>query len=377
MLKLSAHIELDLNCTRCLFHLLILNFTGKAGNSMKCILFFFLMVLVSRNCIAQNDPVYYSTGENLTQKTEKYLFIRVETDKKEALAGECIVARYRLFVAVDIQGKLSKSPSFSGFASYDMESGNADAYEVEKSGGIPFRVYLIKQVQLFGLRPGLQRLQPVELEATIRYRKKMQGNKSGAADTSRSDTLFNYSLKSPPADIMVHPLPAGKPAGFSGAVGQFEFSNFASATTIAAGKADTLHLILKGSGNWHEITFPEIKWPAGTEVFQPFETENTNPYSVPLQGLRTVAYPVVFNQKGIYLIPPADFSYFDPVEKKFKTSRSDSIRISVTDPEKKEMNVPVKKNSSLTALFSRYAIIVFPLLALILLGILIFRWRKP
>ena len=76
---------------------------------------------------AQMDPLYYTPGEDLAKKTANFLFLKVKTNKKEALVGESISAWYYLYVAVDIQGKLTKSPSFTGFASYDMAGGNADA----------------------------------------------------------------------------------------------------------------------------------------------------------------------------------------------------------------------------------------------------------
>lgn len=351
-------------------------FAQVAGNVVTRLFFLWGVLCFSFTVKAQTGPLYYAANENLAQKTEKFLFIKVETDKKEALEGEAILAKYRLYVAVDIEGKLSKSPSFSGFASYDMESGNADAYEVEKIGGIPFRVYLIKQVQLFGLQPGLQRLQPVELEATIRYRKNAGGMNEQAAESVPADTLYHYTVKSPPVDIVIKPLPGEKPKQFSGAVGNFEYSAFASSLSIPAGRADTLHLVLKGKGNWHEITLPPIKWPADAEIFEPFESENINPLAIPLEGLRTISYPVVFNKKGNHFIPPVDFTYFNPESGRYTTIRSDSIAISVTDAVRDNLPGNIKTGNKLTSIFTGYAVVIFPAAAFILAGLLFFRRRN-
>lgn len=338
----------------------------------------FLLILLSLLSIAQvqTGPLYFSGNENLAKKTEKFLFIRVETNKKEVLAGEALVAKYSLYVAVDIEGKLSKSPSFTGFASYDMEAGNTDAYSVEKIGNIPFRVYLIKQVQLYGVQPGVQRLQPVELEASIRYRKPPNGEGPHSEELPGNDTLISYTVKSPPVEILVKPLPADEPMNFSGAVGNFEFSAFVSATKIPEGVADTLHLVLKGKGNWHEIRFPEINWPQGTEVFEPYESESLNPGSIPVEGLRTLSFPVVFHQKGKKTIPPVGFTYFDPQTSKFITTKSDSITLLVTGAAMPGMQSQKSNKQKLTNLFTNYAIVIFPAIAIILGSILFLRWRK-
>ncbi len=326
---------------------------------------------------AQPDPLYYTPGEDLSRKSAKYLFLKVETSKKEAFAGESIVAWYRLYVAVDIQGKLSKSPSFSGFASYDMEDGNADAYEVKKINGVSFRVYQVKKVQLFGLRPGIQRLEPVELEASIRYRKIPREINDFLPSSGNADTVINFSVKSSPVDIAVKKLPPDPSGLFSGGVGNFGFTGFASKDTIEAGQADTLHWVLNGSGNWHEIKLPSAVWPPGTEVFEPFGSENLNKDSIPLKGSRSISYPVVFSKKGHYQIAPVEFSIFNPVTRQYQTLRSDTLHITVADARSDDIAASPKKQVNFTALFSRYAIIIFPVAAFGLIILLIYKRRKP
>jgi BatD DUF11 like domain len=325
---------------------------------------------------AQTDPLYFFPGEDLVKKTARYLFLQVKTNKKEALVGEGIIAFYHLYVAVDIQGKLSKSPSFTGFASYDMESGDASAYEVKKINGIPFRVYLVKKVQLFGLQPGVQRLEPVELEASIRYRKIPQDIIDFMPSSAKNDTLINYTLKSTPLEILVKKLPESNTGSFSGAVGDFEFSANASTNRLSAGKADTIYWQINGSGNWHEISMPQIKWPEGTEVFEPSVSENLNTLSFPVQGLRTMAYPVVFGKKGNYLIPPVPFTFFNPASGQYKTIKSDSIQITVTEAIPTEESLIAKKQSNFTSIFSRIAMIIFPVAAAVLLALLVFKREK-
>jgi nitrate reductase NapE component len=331
-------------------------------------------IILSYLANAQTDQLYYTTGENLAQKTSKYLFLKVKANKKEALVGECISAWYYLYVAVDIQGKLTKSPSFTGFASYDVESGNTDAYDIEKINGVPFRVYLVKQVQLYGLQPGIQRLEPVELEASIRYRKMPEKINDVSPYSGAADSVFNYTLTSTPFEINIKKLPPISSGSFLGAVGDFNFSATATSNIIEAGKADTLQWVISGNGNWHEILFPSIKWPHGAEVYEPFSTELLDNYAVPVKGSRTMAYPVVFNKKGSYLIAPVAFTFFNPTLGQYKTIQTDTIRITVK--EARDAAIIPEKQINPTILFSRYAIIIFPIVAVTLLGLLFFMRRK-
>ena len=348
-------------------------YLSKSGIQKTLILFAVIMGSYFAN--AQTDPLYYKTGEDLAKKTAKYLFMKVETSKKQAYVGETIIAYYHLYVAVDIQGKLTKSPSFTGFASYDMQSGDAEAYEVKQINGIYFRVYLVKKVQLFGLRTGMQRLEPVELEATIRYRKIPKGLTDLSPSSAKTDTVINYSLKSTPVEIDIQKLPADPSASFSGAVGDFELIAYAAKNSLAAGRADTIYCVLNGSGNWHEIILPTMKWPDNMEVFEPGSSENLNPYVIPVQGLRTMAYPVVFNKKGTYVIAPVSFTYYNPILRQYKTIQSDTISITVTEAQNNEESGIPKQQDNLPSMFSRYAIIVFPVAALTLLAILFFKRR--
>jgi hypothetical protein len=118
-----------------------------------------------------------------------------------------------------------------------------------------------------------------------------------------------------------------------------------------------------------------MKWPDNMEVFEPGSSENLNPYVIPVQGLRTMAYPVVFNKKGTYVIAPVSFTYYNPILRQYKTIQSDTISITVTEAQNNEESGIPKQQNNLPSRFSRYAIIVFPVAALTLLAILFFKRR--
>lgn len=343
---------------------------------VKSYFFSLLTTLLPFMVWAQGDPLYFAAGEDLEKKTAQNLFIKVSVDKKSAFEGECIVAYYYLYVAVEIEGKLSKAPSFTGFASYDLETGNVDQYEVRLINGIPFKVYLIKSVQLFGLRPGVQRLEPIELDATIRY-KRREITTDAYGLTRGTDTLLRYALKSTPVEIMIKELPANKISDIIGGVGKFEILAQVAKGTIAKGQADTVHIALSGTGNWHEIMMPEITWPESIEVYEPRISENINTSKTPLAGTKMLSYPIVSYQPGILKIPPISFTYFNPVKNIYQTSTTDTLFIQVKDENYKapQQDSTVAK-TDFTKIFTGIAIALFPLTAIVLIVLLFYRKKQ-
>jgi hypothetical protein len=335
-------------------------------------LFPFFLFVESR---AQNSPLEWKKGEDLFEKTAKYLFLKVSVNKKEAFIGESILARYQLYVAVNIQGKLAKAPSYRGFAAYDMQNADNESYTVENLQGINYRVYLIKTVQLFGLKSGTQILEPVELDATVQYRFKR--NESNDNILSFEDTLYSYTAKSQPLGVKINPLPKNPAPEKHGGVGKFEFLAEISQPVIEANKADTLALTLTGNGSWHQIALPAVEWPAGLEVFEPAIKETLDPLALPVEGIRTLQYPVVCSKPGKYVIPPLKFTYFDPEKKLFSTLETDSIRWTVIPAiGSSEAKRGTSSGKDLTALFSRFALVLFPLTAVLLVLFVFFRKRK-
>jgi hypothetical protein len=345
---------------------------------MRGVLLVIFWVLGVYMVAGQNTGMTYWEGEDLAKKTEQLLYIKVNVDKKTAFEGESIRADYFLYVAVDLQGKLSKAPSFSGFASYDIKKGSENEYRIELINGTPYKIYHIKSVQLFGLSAGKQRIEPIALDATIRYQK---GKKDKNTETGefKPDTLFSYEVKSKPVDIDINPLPENKERHFTGAVGKFEISATLTSGSIAKEEPDTLQVALSGTGNWHEVTLPEIIFPEGLEVFEPLFQEALDETSFPLEGVKIFSFPFISNDSKAVVFQPILFSFFDPQRKIYSTISTDSLLLEVRNEAYKPIRVnyqPLQKNNDLTNLFSRFAIILFPLTALLLMVLVWHHFRK-
>ena len=314
--------------------------------------------------------------EDLKRKIEPYFYMAVEVDKTSAWMGEYIIATYKLYVALDIQGKVTKAPSYRGFASYDIQN-NAESYAVEQIRGVPFKVYTIKKVQLFGLQPGLQRLEPVELEAVVRLQKwENIGGSSANYGYVQADTLVPYILKSRPVPIEVRPLPESQPENFSGAVGQYKITADISSNSLAPGETGYITLKIFGSGNWHDIMLPKINWPQGVEVFEPTWKEEIRKEAIPLYKEQTLRFPFTVKKKGAYTVPKLIFTFFNPAIDTYQTVETGSFEWTVTGEAVKRAFTQTDSGAiDFTKWFTRILLVLIPV-AVVLLLMLLYQSKK-
>lgn len=322
-------------------------------------------------------PDLIKKGDDLMQRIDQYFFMAVEVNKASAWTGECILATYKLYVALDIQGKVTKAPSYSGFASYDIQHA-ADSYAVEEIRGTPFKVYTIKKVQLFALRSGIQRLEPVELEAVVRLNTwKRSGISSENYGIIQADTLVPYTLKSQPVQIDIRPLPHSQSENFSGAVGQFQISAETSSNTLAPGETGYFTVKISGSGNWHDIILPKIKWPPGIEVFEPKLKEEIRKDAIPLYEERTLRFPFTVKKIGTYNVPGLIFTFFNPAKDEYQTVETLPLEWTVAG---KAVKPDLTKTGAgpidFTKWFTRIMVVLIPLAVIILLVVLFQRKKN-
>ena len=58
-------------------------------------------------------------GENVQEKINKNVFVKVSADKNSCFIGEPVVVTYKLYTRLKMETNVSKSPSFNGFSVID------------------------------------------------------------------------------------------------------------------------------------------------------------------------------------------------------------------------------------------------------------------
>lgn len=297
-------------------------------------------------------------GDNIKDKIEKNLFLRVETSKNSCYVGEPLMVVYKAYSRLNANSQVMKRPSLTGFSVMEMVDAYDGKPEIEKLNGRSYYTNLVRKVQLFPLQEGKYTLDAAEIESVIHFIKTDEpATKKGGTSINRSATpmfpsMLNHRtiLRTQPLAITVKSLPvANQPDDFSGAVGQFNVIVKVPATSIHKGDLVKIQVIISGRGNLSLITPPPIKWPKGVDTAEPAVKENINKYIFPLSGSKTFEYSFAAPDTGNYIIPAIHLSYFDPAEQKYKKATNDSITLHVLPAIKKndaETDVAIANQTS-------------------------------
>lgn len=285
----------------------------------------------------------FKTGEDVANKVEKNMQLRLEVNKKTCYVGEPIIAAYKLYTRLKSESKLTKNPSFNGFSVIDLQAPDVTESGIEKLNGRDYNVYTIRKAQLYPLQDGNIELEVAEVENNIQFIREAYANRNAGQFADIFENFANASvppeavidqtvfLKNKPVSIVVKPLPeAGKPSGFKGAVGDFQIETGLEKNEFPAGKTGKLIVMLSGSGNLQLVNPPQISWPPGYESFDVKTSDILSLTSVPVTGKKIFEYPFTLDIPGIYTFPPITFDYFDPIKKVYKTLQSNPISFTVT-----------------------------------------------
>lgn len=277
-------------------------------------------------------------GDNIKDKIEKNLFLRVETSKTTCYVGEPLMVVYKAYSRLNANSQVVKRPSLTGFSVMEMVDAYDGRPDIEMLNGRSYYTNLVRKVQLFPLQEGTYTLDPAEIESVIHFIKRDEpAGKKGGSTFNRNampmyPTAINHRtiLRTKPKTITVKPLPtANQPADFSGAVGQFDVTVTVPTASIHQGDLVKIQVTISGSGNLPLLTPPTIKWPKGVDTAEPAVKENVNKYVFPLSGSKSFEYSFAAPDTGDYIIPAVHLPYYDPAENKYKTASSDSITLHV------------------------------------------------
>jgi hypothetical protein len=350
-------------------------------------------VTVNRDVTASKEeekPDYYLLpGEDAKEKIRKNLFVKAFIDKKSCYVGEALLATFKLYTRLDSESKILKRPSFNGFSVIDLEEPEAGIFTKEVIDGKIYNCYLIRKVQLFPLQSGVLNIEPVEITNKVRLIR--TSSKTGKewmdALTNKEknqqlndETIVEEELVTvtPPMQVTVADLPAGKPESFNGAVGSFAISTKLIKDKFRADESGVLQIRITGSGNIPMINAPVVNWPDKAEVFEPKIKEELSKLLSPISGFKDFEIPFTA-PAGAFELPPVVFSFFDVASKTYKTVQSDPISFTVQPASLRKKKLPAtetKENVSFLATW-KWFLVGGILSAILLIVLAIKRFKKP
>lgn len=269
-----------------------------------------------------NDPVAAAAAN-----AGKGIHVVAEVSNYNPYVNEPITVVYKLYVSQDSSVRGTRQmdiPQFNDFWSQDVKA-SGNTIKQGTYNGESYRYIELKKVVLYPQKDGKLEIEPLSMELTI------------DVPTGRRD-FFNRPLMTQMQKVMssgskyitVKPLPEqGKPADFSGAVGDFTFKVTPSKTTLSDGESLQLTVEVSGKGNLKLFSLPKPVVPAALEMYDPEHNENI---SIPLSGMQgsiSDVYAIIPQNKGKYPIKEMAFSYFDLSEKRYKTITSKELIIDV------------------------------------------------
>ena len=277
------------------------------------------------------QPNQRSNQPSAQASLEDNIFLRVFVDKKKAYVNEPVVVTYKIYTAVTITSyAMSKAPETEGFWVEDFPMGEQPKTRREMYKGREFLVAEIKKMALFPTDAGIKKIGPMQIDCDVR----VQSRRRSIFDSFFDDPFFGrsvrHSVAAPPVQVDVQPLPvAGKPADFSGAVGQYSLRSSVDKTSVKTNDAIALKVVLSGTGNIKMLPEPRIDIPPDFEKYDPKVSQQIKRTGSSITGSKTYEYVLIPRFPGIQKIKPVSFNYFNTKSKSYERLLTKEIVIDV------------------------------------------------
>ncbi len=268
-----------------------------------------------------------NNGENTDIVASENLHLVAEISKTNPYLNEAITVVYKLYVSPSISvsnWREIDNPKFSDFWSQNIDIRQLRVENGEYQGQ-PYRYVVLRKTILYPQKTGELEIEPLALAVSVDVpseRRDIFG--------SRIYRTVEKTVAAGSRTIDVKPLPQeGRPADFSGAVGDFDFEVTTSKETLDASESFQASVEVNGNGNLKLFDLPALTVPPSLEKYEPEHSQNVSTTLNGMQGSISDNYTIVPTRKGKYPIPALSFSYFDLDSETYKTITSDEILIDV------------------------------------------------
>lgn len=158
-------------------------------------------------------------------------------------------------------------------------------------------------------------------------------NESGYVEVpSVSASVNTYSRKSKilsnKVKLNVKKLPEGSPESFKNAVGNFKVEIYhSSKEKIEAKKPVNVFVKVSGEGNLADMQLPKIEASPDYEVFAPKIISKIKTGIEGIEGYILANYVVIPNKSGNLTVKIEEFSFFNPIDKKYVNLGQDTLNL--------------------------------------------------
>lgn len=265
------------------------------------------------------------------------IFLVINVPNKEYFVNEKIPISFKLYIAESEQINLASNIDFKR-QGFDIDEIVDSARSRDMVGGEYFNVLEFKTF-VYPRQAGELTLGPAQVLAKIRVENSSRTSPFRDMPSIFNDDFFNnffsenwreQMVKSADISLKVLPPPEeGRPKGFSGGVGKFNFDVSVSPSQVAVGDPITLRMKISGEGNLKNVNFPQITDPH-FKFYDPQIHED--------KGEKIFEQVVIPTTDEIKEFPAVSFFYFDTKKRQYETITKGPFPLKVT----KSDNAPAK-----------------------------------
>lgn len=261
-------------------------------------------------------------------------FVRAEVDKRKLYKGEQLIVSYYLYQRSRVFNlSVDKYPTLAGFLREDLDmpilGQRLDSDQV-LIDGVAYNRALLVRYAAYPIKDGKLSIDAMAIKASY------YGGQAGGDD---DDPFMNFFQQMAPRigtsrsdviSIEVEPLPeTGRPASFTGGVGEFQILAVADKQEVRANEAVTVTVKVEGRGNAASIGEPKATLPDTVELYESKGRAKTHKSGASEKVFELLLIP---RQPGKVTIPAFELSTFDPAKEAYVTRSTAPIELTVLEP---------------------------------------------
>lgn len=279
----------------------------------------------------KTNPIQMKVQGTGRTSSRDELYISVEVDNREAYVGEQVTVTYKLYTRVNMSLQSIDYPKGTGFWIEDLRKPSPPRFRDTNIGGVRTKVTTLYTAALFPTKTGQLSLDPMTVNCQVEVSRKR--SRDPFFDSPFFNSFFNETvrkvIRSESVTISVKPLPPGKPANFTGAVGSFTLESALDTDNVSVNEAVTMRVRLSGTGNLNLFSPPKIEFPPDVDVLPPTSTFEKEALRDQLTGTINWEYILIPRSAGRLQMPRIELAYFDPDAEEWKQTRAPALIVTV------------------------------------------------
>ena len=276
-----------------------------------------------------------SSGTTKGVDVSQLAFLKVIPSKRTVYLNEEVTLQYKIYFRANISGnEVLKLPEAVGCWVEEYPTARRPTVHNETINNVRYNVAEIKKVAVFPSRDGKITISPLELMVEIAVPRQRSRDPLNLFDDFFSDPfsqVVKNKISSGTVELTVLPLPVvGKPAGFSGLVGDFTVQSSLDRTTASTNEAISLKVKLAGTGLLKMLDSLPLDFSPDFEVYDPKINESINKTGAVVTSSKEFEYVIIPRVPGNQKIKGITLSYFNPQSRNYKTLQTPEYSLEIS-----------------------------------------------